>query len=132
MCRNLIELLIDKDDKTASLDTACDWFRKHLRINTEKYWPLIQSGLKAASSSSAVPAKTDFAVVISFVHEVAKKLITEKDVALCNIVDLLSNYKYFKPELDDDDERGLHNQLVFVVIGWLRKLAATYFANAFT
>lgn len=121
MCRNLISLLVDNEDKTSSLDTACDWFRKYLRVNTEKYWPLIQLSLKAVTSSAEKPSRKDFSVVISFVYEVAKTIITEKDVALCSIVDLLANAKYFKPELDEDDERVLPHQLVFVVMGWLRE-----------
>jgi hypothetical protein len=60
-------------------------------------------------------------VVISLVHEVARKLVTEKDVALCDILDPLANDGYFKLELDDDEYGVIKAQLVFTVIGWLRK-----------
>jgi hypothetical protein len=120
ICQHLVSLLIDNQDMTPSLDTACDWFRKYLRIKIERHWPLIQSCLKAVEASAESPSRKDFAVVVSFVHEVARKLVTEKDVALCDIVDLLANSKYFKLEVDKDD-RVLPNQLVFAVTGWLRK-----------
>jgi hypothetical protein len=56
------------------------------------------------------------------VYKVARKLITEKDVALSDIVDPLANDGYFKPGLDRDEYGGIPTQLVFTVIGWLRKL----------
>jgi hypothetical protein len=121
ICKNLISLLVDSQDETSSLHAACDWYRNFLKFNTEKFWPLIQSALKDVAASSERPSRKDFAVVISFVHEIARKLVTEKDVALCDIVDPLANTGYFKPELDKDEYGGIPTQLVFVVIGWLRK-----------
>jgi hypothetical protein len=105
---------------TSSLITACEWYRQYLKNNIINYWPLIRSALKDIKQSSNNPSKKDFAITISFVHEVARQLLTEeKDVALCEIVDELVNAKNFKPELDED--RIVPNQLVLTVIGWLRR-----------
>jgi hypothetical protein len=122
ICANLISLLVDGQETTASLDAACEWYRNYLRFNTEKYYHLIRSSLSAVESSSETPSPRTFAVVISFVHEVARKLVMEKDIALCDIVDLLANAGYFKPELDHDEYGGMPTQMVFIVIGWLRTL----------
>jgi hypothetical protein len=51
------------------------------------------------------------------VYEVARKLVTEKDVTLCDIVDPLANDGYFNPGLDKDEYGGIPTQLVFTVIG---------------
>lgn len=52
-----------------------------------------------------------------------------KDVALTDIVDSLVNAKFFKPDLEQDYDRIVPNQLVFAVIGWLRELQ---FSTEFT
>lgn len=114
----MISLLVDNQETTPSLVAACKWYINYLKFNTGKYWPLIRSSLSAVESSSKSPSQYHFAVVISFVHEVARKLITEKDVALCDIVDPLTNDGYFKPDLEYS---STPTQLVFTVIGWLRK-----------
>lgn len=120
ICQHLISLLVDNQPMTPSLNTACEWYRQYLKNNIINYWPLIQSALKGVKRSSKSPSREDFAIAISFVHEVASQLVTEeKDIALCEIVDELVNAKIFKPELDED--RIIPNQLVFTVIGWLRK-----------
>jgi hypothetical protein len=119
--QQLLSFLVGSQERTPCLDKACDWYRTFLAYNAEKYWPLIRSSLRAVEGSSESLSQNDFAVVISFVHEVARKLVIEKDVALCDILDPLANNGYFKPGLDHDENGGIATQLVFTVIGWLRK-----------
>jgi hypothetical protein len=64
------------------------------------------------------PSADEFETVIKFVHEIARLLVTEKELALVDIVDPLVNNKHFKQELIDSDEfRIIPHQLVFAVIG---------------
>lgn len=125
ICQNLIFLLVDNQTITPSLNSACEWYQQYLKDRVANYWPLIRSALKGVERSSESPSKKDFAVVISFVHDVARHLATEKDVTLCDIVDELVNAKLFKPELyeDHNQDQIIPNQLVFTVIGWLRMLS---------
>jgi hypothetical protein len=119
--QQLLSFLVDSQERIPCLDKACDWYKTFLEYNTEKYWPLIRSSLRDVERSSKSPSQDDFAVLISLVHEVARKLVTEKDVALCDIIDPLANDGYFKLELDDDEYGVIKTQLVFTVIGWLHK-----------
>lgn len=107
---------------TPTLNAAGDWYRKFLRNNVTCFWPLFRQALNDVNCCASTPSLKDFAVVICFVYEVAKELIVHKDVALTDIVDSLVNAKFFKPDLEQDYDRIVPNQLVFAVIGWLREL----------
>lgn len=121
---NLITLLVNSRsiNLPASLDTSCQWYRKYLKNNIISFWPLIRSALNDVDAYSPRPSADELETVIKFIHEIARLLVTEKDLALVEIVDPLVNNKYFKPELIDSDEfRIIPYQLVFAAIGWLRK-----------
>jgi hypothetical protein len=121
-CQSLITLLVGNQLMTPTLNTAADWYRKFLRSNVTYFWPLIRKALNDVNCYASTPSLKDFAVVVCFVYEVAKELIVHKDIALTDIVDSLVNAKLFKPDLEQDYDRIVPNQLVFAVIGWLRKL----------
>jgi hypothetical protein len=106
---------------TSSLHSSCQWYRKYLKNNITNYWPLIQSALNGVDEYSARPSPKEFEIVIKFVLEIARYLVTERELALTDIVDPLVNAEFFKPELDKDEDRIIPNQLVFAVMGWLRK-----------
>jgi hypothetical protein len=122
ICENLITLLVDNQLMTPTLNAAGNWYRKFLRNNVAYFWPLIRKALNDVNCCASTPSQKDFAVVVCFIYEVAKELIVHKDVALTDIVDSLVNAKFFKPDLEQDYDRIVPNQLVFAVIGWLRKL----------
>jgi hypothetical protein len=122
ICENLITLLVDNQLMTPTLNATGDWYRKFLRNNVAYFWPLIRKALNDVNFCSSTPSSKDFSVVVCFIYEVAKKLIVHKDVALTDIVDSLDNAKFFKPDLEQDYDRIVPTQLVFAVIGWLRKL----------
>jgi len=115
----LISLLIDNQPITPALEASCHWYKRYLRIKIKTHWTLIRSALSSVEQFSSNPRIDEFDAVISFILEIARQLITKKDLALTDIVDELANAKHFKTQLDEDENRVIPNQLVFTVIGWL-------------
>jgi hypothetical protein len=121
---SLITLLINRRSLSlpTSLDASCQWYRKYLKNNIINFWPLIRSALNDVDAYSPRPSADELETVVKFIQEIARPLVTEKDLALVEIVDPLVNNKYFKSELIDSDEfRIIPYQLVFAVASWLRK-----------
>jgi hypothetical protein len=120
---NLITLLVNHRSMTDSLRASCQWYRKYMKNNILNSWHLIRSALNHVDAYSPRPCPYEFETVIKFVLEIARPLVTEKELVLSEIVDQLVNNNYFKQDLVDSDEyRIIPYQLVFAMIGWLRKL----------
>lgn len=96
-----------------------------MRASIGRHQDLFNSALNDAKVTELLPVAPSSTLTLlaaKFIHEVARLLITEQDRALSNIVDDLVNGKYFKKQLDEDDDRTVPNQLAFAAIGWLCKI----------
>jgi hypothetical protein len=81
---------------------------------------LLATTLIGLEDDSTGPKQGDLSVVYSFLHEIAKLLMSTAELALVTIVDELDNANILKVQLDE--ERARPNQAVWAAVGWLSTL----------
>lgn len=132
--REFIAYLIEDQNLTPSLITACEWFSRFIDIKYAASWSdliiptvILQKGEKErfprqVSTSAHIPATTkaptpeNFAIVDHVLTAIEQCLQKKRDFALTDAEDELEDHKLV---LECDDMRaGLH-QLTFASIGWL-------------
>jgi hypothetical protein len=116
---SLIVLITGDQMIKGSLADSCLWYSRYLRSKFHSHWHLLAPALVGLEDNSTAPASGDLVVVYEFVLAVAKLFKSKKDLALVEIVDELENRGLLKQQLDD--ERAIHNQIVFAALGWLSK-----------
>jgi len=114
---DLVSILVGGQWIKGSLADSCLWYGRYLQSKFYHHWHLLGPSLVGLEDNSTTPASGDFAIVYSFVIEVAKLLETRRNLALVEIVDELDNRSMLKPQMDE--ERAILNQIVFATLGWL-------------